>query len=159
MLKRFLIPLLICLLSVSAVAQKIETKTVEQITDVNFCDLFTNPNDYSNKLVRVKTSHQVAFEVSKLYCLDCLDLNRSWLSFGKNFDEKTKKDYRKILKKTGTFNVALVGRFYTGKTYGYQNLYESEFVAEYAEYAELLSSKKGEMTIAAKAKTYCQKND
>lgn len=159
MLKRFSILLFVCLFAVSVFAQKNETKIVEQITDVNFCDLFTNPTDYSDKLVRIKASYQVAFEVSKLYCLDCLDLNRSWLSFGKNFDEKTKKDFRKILKKTGVFNVALVGRFYSGKTYGHQNAYESEFVAEYAEFAELVSSKKGEMSIAEKAKTYCQKND
>lgn len=133
--------------------------TKEQTIDVNFCDLLKTPDEYADKTVRVKATYQSFFEMSKIYCSDCFQQRGTWVEFDDDFEDNTKKVLRKRLNNNSVVNVTFVGKFYTGKTFGHQNGYDSQFVVQYMESAEVISKKPIDLSEATKTKTYCQTND
>ncbi len=145
--------LILCFCSI-VFAQAQSTK--EQIVDVNFCDLLKNPNDYTDKTIRVKATYQSFFEMSKMYCSDCLQQRGTWVEFDDDFTDNTKKVYRKKINNNSVVNGTFAGKFYTGKTFGHQNGYDSQFVVQYMESADVISKKPIDLSEASKAKTYCQ---
>ncbi len=159
MFNKFLTLLFIFIFSSCLFGQQVENKSNEQITEVNFCDLLKNPNDYTDKIIRVKAIYQSFFEISKMYCSNCLQQRGTWVEFDDDFEDNTKKVYWKKLNNNSVVNVTFVGKFYTGKTFGHQNGYDSQFVVQYMESAEVISKKSINLSEAAKAKTYCQTKD
>ncbi len=67
--------------------------TKETIIDVNFCDLFENPSNYNNKVVRVTEIYRFGFEWSDFYCPSCDGI--AWMNFEKYDKRQTKKKHKK----------------------------------------------------------------
>ena len=156
--------LFVIIFSMSIFAQKAVSKSNEQITDVNFCDLLKNPSEYKDKNVRVKATYRFSFEQAELFCSDCGNKKRVWVDFTDNFIENSEKKFRKKLKAKDyvgkTVNVIFVGSFLSGKGYGHFGAYPFMFLAQRIDYAEVIQTNGSHiLSNQVRAKTYCQKND
>lgn len=97
---------------------------------IAFCDLLHDPQAFNGKEVTVRATYRYGYEWSQLYCLDCLDKGRAWLSIPADVDEKTIKALKHAPKWAGTVNVTVHGVFMSGGTFGHLNGYRYQFVAD-----------------------------
>jgi len=97
-------------------------------SSVTFCDLVRDPKKYNGKEVIVRATYRYGFEWSQLYCLDCLDKGKAWLSFS-DLDEASESSIRRF-PKSGIINLTVRGVFASGHTYGHLNGYRYQIVAD-----------------------------
>lgn len=154
-LKFYSLLFFILILTTLSFGQKTEIDS-EKIYDVEFCNLLKNPLEYTGKLIRVKATFQSFFEMQKMFCSDCPQKRGTWVDFSNGWREKTKKIFQNRIDKNPIVNVSFVGMFHTGKTYGHQNGYDSEFLVTYVENVQVVSKKSLKLSKEEKAKTYCQ---
>jgi hypothetical protein len=96
---------------------------------VTFCDLVRNPEKYNGEEVRVRATYRYGYEWSYLYCLDCLDKGKVWFDAAA-LDHASARSLRKLPKYAGIANLTVKGVFVSGGTYGHQNGYRYQIVAD-----------------------------
>jgi hypothetical protein len=161
---KLLLLLIFAAFPVFSFGQKVGTTHVDKIFDVSLCDLLTNPQEFADKLVRVKATYRYGFEWSDLYCSDCESPGDVWVDFTEGFEGESKKKYRKKLNENGevgrTVNVIFVGKFYSGGHYGHMSGYPYKFIAQRVENAKIIykdSPSPEFLPNEVKTQTYCQK--
>jgi hypothetical protein len=102
---------------------------------VVFCDLVRNPEKYNGREVTVRATYRYGFEWSELYCLDCLERGKArsgiaWLRIPSDLDDDSVRSFKKVPKGSGIVNLTVQGVFASGETYGHQNGYRYEIVAQ-----------------------------
>jgi hypothetical protein len=96
------------------------TASSQAQTATTFCDLLRNPEKYNGRVVKVRATYKFFFEMSLLYCLDCLDKGEAWLEQGWPLDKASEKALRKLLGHgAGTANITVEGVFEYGRHYGH----------------------------------------
>ena len=99
-------------------------------TPVKLCDLLQNPEKYRDQTVNVRATFRYGFEWQQLYCLDCLDKGRAWLSLPNDMDDESKRIFKKMPKGAGIVNVTVVGVLHFGSSYDHLNGYRYELIAQ-----------------------------
>ena len=96
---------------------------------ITFCELLENPYKYNGQEIRVRATYRYGFEWSYLYCLNCLDKGKAWLSRS-SFGDASERALRKLPKGAGIVNLTVQGIFESGGTYGHQNGYRYQITAD-----------------------------
>lgn len=95
----------------------------------SFCDLLRAPERYDGKEVTVRATYRYGFEWQQLYCLDCLDKGRAWLTIPNDLDDDSARALRRAPRGAGIVNLTVQGILKSGGSYGHLNGYRYEFVA------------------------------
>ena len=104
------------------------TASAHAQSPVTFCDLLRNPEKYNGQQVRVRATYRYGFEWSQLFCLECLEKSQAWLDTTRLNDDSVRA-FRK-LPGAGIVNLTVQGTFMSGSTYGHNNGYRYQIMAE-----------------------------
>ena len=111
-----------------------QTLQQEEIPTVTYCDLVRDIEKYKDKTVRLRAIYRFGFEWSNIYCLECLGIESSstWLDFADEMCDGSKK-----IKGNGfagrTVRVQVIGKFFTGGSYGQLGDAPNKFVVSCVE--------------------------
>ena len=103
---------------------------VDSNTPLSFCDLVRDPKKFNGQVVTIRATYHYGFERQQLYCLDCLDMGKTWLEIPWDIDDASKKALRRAGKDAGIVNLTVRGTFMSGSAYGHLGGYRYKFVAE-----------------------------
>jgi hypothetical protein len=103
---------------------------VHQQSSVTLCDLLRSPEKHNGEEVRVRATYRYGFEVSQLYCLDCADKGKVWLQIPTDLGNASERSLRKLPEGAGIVNLTVQGVFSSGETYGHENGYRYQIVAD-----------------------------
>ena len=122
-----------------------QSKSIENVPTVTFCDLSKHPEIYSNKRIRVRAVYRVGFEWQEIYSLRCPDAPSTWLEFSNNIDEGPSRTQLKKMDLGNRFSISvgvvLEGRLTGyGGGYGHMNGYALAFTADCIESAKRLDT-------------------
>lgn len=110
---------------------------------VDFCDLIKDPDKYEGRTVTVRATYIYGFELSSLYCVNCIE-KPVWVEFDDSFKENTNSKYRKSVGDNGsvgrTVNVEAVGILRSGG-FGHMSAYDFMFMIEKINSAEIVANK------------------
>jgi len=117
-------------LPVWIIALFVGTGGVHQQSSVTFCDLVRNAEKYNGAEVRVRATYKYGFEWSQLYCLDCAEKGKVWLQIPTDLHDSSERSLRRLPEGAGIVNLTVQGVFFSGNTYGHENGYRYQIVAD-----------------------------
>ena len=92
--------------------------------------LLRTPEKYRDQRVKVRATFRYGFEWQQLYCLDCLGKGKAWLTLQNDVDDQSERVFKKMPKGAGIVNLTITGVFHYGASYGHQNGYRYEVIAQ-----------------------------
>jgi len=86
-------------------------KRLSGYTQVAYCDLIRNPDQYDGKDVAVSASYRYGFEWQEIFCMKCRDQAKTWLEFDRENIPALRRTLRKAPSHEGLINAIFYGTF------------------------------------------------
>ena len=123
---------LICMvLVVSFLGGATQNSNTSDTATVTYCDLVRNHQLYDGKEVTVRATYRYGFEWSEIYCLNCLNIGRTWIEFDESVPEAALKRFKPNGAIGRTVNAVFRGSFHSGEMhYGHESQYRFKFLVK-----------------------------